>query len=444
MNDPLTLSDEQIDYLRELMNIGSGNAAATLTVLLKTPVVPKIPDVYSKSVDDVLADIGDGGNPATGAVIELTGDVKGLLLFYCRHDTTRRFATLARLHEPRRGVRFDDSAIISIIAQVVAGSHLATVRRFSGLSIDHIWKNATPDLVRTLRESPTQWRDIGNGKVVVVRSEFELVDFRLSAFLLIIPDRRSLSVLTGSIEDARRLATGRPKLRELPEVHAAPLSPTTAPEKAARIALSETELDYLTELMNIGAGNAAQTLSILLRGHIDCGMPTVRICSPSEIAAVLGPREKKFIGVRMTLSGDVSGFVYFVISAAVEQFFATLARARGPQDTELKHGPPVALAAEAVVMSYMAAVRKFCGLDIRPSESKGIGDVAQALILEAAFAAGHVPDMLVVQSDFTIGGDRMTGDRMTTYFLMFPDRGSIPTLTESIAEATRRMTGGKT
>ena len=52
------LSDMHIDVLREIGNIGSGNAASSLSAMLNTPIDMNIPTVKILDVEELAETIG--------------------------------------------------------------------------------------------------------------------------------------------------------------------------------------------------------------------------------------------------------------------------------------------------------------------------------------------------------------------------------------------------
>lgn len=201
-----------------------------------------------------------------------------------------------------------------------------------------------------------------------------------------------------------------------------------------RLLLTSAQLDYLRELTNIGAGHAAGTLSALLRRPVNSGVPQVRICPTTEIAAVLGAPDERHIGVRTGLSGDVTGIAYFVVPSAAKVRIVELVRVH--HVTTLDDTTLLRMTAQTVTTSYLTAVQDFCGLNIKQSPAAVTIEVTQALVHEVALAAGHEIDVLAVQSDFTI-----MGGQLDTALLILADPASILTMAGSVAEATRRMTG---
>ncbi len=73
------------------------------------------------------------------------------------------------------------------------------------------------------------------------------------------------------------------------------------------------QMDLLKEIGNIGAGNAATTLSQMLSKRVDMTVPRVRFLEYGEIANLLGGPENQIVGILLKLSEGVDGMMMFLM-----------------------------------------------------------------------------------------------------------------------------------
>ena len=76
---------------------------------------------------------------------------------------------------------------------------------------------------------------------------------------------------------------------------------------------TEMHTSFLQEIANMGAGNAATSLSNMISEPTDISVPSVRIISTGEacqLAAMLCSRTEAYL---ITLSGDLKGNILFII-----------------------------------------------------------------------------------------------------------------------------------
>ena len=71
--------------------------------------------------------------------------------------------------------------------------------------------------------------------------------------------------------------------------------------------VSETYLDVLKEIGNIGAGNAMTALSQMLNCKVDMKVPQVKLLDFNEVGALMGGEEQVMVGVFLGVEGDITG-----------------------------------------------------------------------------------------------------------------------------------------
>ena len=81
--------------------------------------------------------------------------------------------------------------------------------------------------------------------------------------------------------------------------------------------LSSMQYDVLTELGNIGAGNATTALAQMINKKVDIGVPHVRLVDFNEISTIIGREENVMVGILIMLSGDVKGMMMFLLDEAI-------------------------------------------------------------------------------------------------------------------------------
>ena len=71
--------------------------------------------------------------------------------------------------------------------------------------------------------------------------------------------------------------------------------------------ISSIQLDVLKEISNIGAGNAATSLSQILGQKVDMCVPNASVVDFNDLLGIFGNEEEVVLGVMILYNGDVSG-----------------------------------------------------------------------------------------------------------------------------------------
>jgi len=77
--------------------------------------------------------------------------------------------------------------------------------------------------------------------------------------------------------------------------------------------LNEIHMDVLQEIGNIGAGNAATSLSVMMNAPVDISLPKVNLVGFNEVAGAMGGAETTGYGVLVNLEGDIDGMMMFIL-----------------------------------------------------------------------------------------------------------------------------------
>lgn len=88
-NDLNELDAMHLDVLREIGNIGSGNAATSLSSMLNTPVEIEVPTISLISYDNVSQYLGGKDREVIGLALGLEKDIEGVML----HVVQPKFAS---------------------------------------------------------------------------------------------------------------------------------------------------------------------------------------------------------------------------------------------------------------------------------------------------------------------------------------------------------------
>lgn len=77
--------------------------------------------------------------------------------------------------------------------------------------------------------------------------------------------------------------------------------------------LNPMHMDVLREIGNIGAGNAATSLAMMLGQQVDMTLPKVNLLEFNSVADAMGGPENLIYGVLLGLEGDISGMIMFLL-----------------------------------------------------------------------------------------------------------------------------------
>jgi chemotaxis protein CheC len=125
-------TDIQLDALRELANIGSGNAGTALAGLVGRPVDISVPNAKVLEVADAVEAAGDAERPVTAVVLPIFGDMDAMVLLLFGEEDA---ALCCRLLGVEPGSEYADSAV-GEVGNILGASYVTALGQMTGLHLE--------------------------------------------------------------------------------------------------------------------------------------------------------------------------------------------------------------------------------------------------------------------------------------------------------------------
>lgn len=127
--------DFKMDVLKEVGNIGAGNAATALSRLLDKPIDMAVPKVQLLSFDEIAESVGGAERIVLAVFLRVEGDAPGNLFFIMSPEAGKKLLSrVAGIHmtDDDDFTEMEQSAI-SEIGNILAGSYLSSLADFTKL-----------------------------------------------------------------------------------------------------------------------------------------------------------------------------------------------------------------------------------------------------------------------------------------------------------------------
>lgn len=191
--------------------------------------------------------------------------------------------------------------------------------------------------------------------------------------------------------------------------------------------LSPMQLDVLQEVGNIGAGNAATSLSQLLNAKVDMSVPSVNIVPFDDIFSKIGV-EEVVIGVIVRVLGDIPGNILYTLDKETAlMIISTLMGEEQEQITEI--GSSVLCEIGNIISSsFMNAIAKLTNLVLMPSVPAVALDMMGAILSTTFIESGQFDEyVLDLETQFLQENQKISG-----HFYYIPMPGSLEKILDSL------------
>ncbi len=195
------LSDMHIDVLREIGNIGAGNAATSLAKLLDRQVDMKTPVVRIMDIGDVDKAMGGPETPMVAILVEVLGDIHGIMMFVVGQQFTANLLHFLLGDEPVDCMNLTEmqSSALSEIGNIMIGAYVSAISSLAGLNIGISVPAVTADMIGSLLTVPAAEMGSVSDKIIFVEDDFRNEEGIITANMMLIPTIDSLDTLMNGL-----------------------------------------------------------------------------------------------------------------------------------------------------------------------------------------------------------------------------------------------------
>ena len=184
------LDETHIDVLREIGNIGSGNAATSLSAMLGARVDMNIPKVEILNVEELANTVGGPETQVVGILFSLHEEFEGMMMFL----TEKRFAHLVlNVLMDKQFDKFEDLGEMDIsalkeVGNIMVSAYVGAISQMTNMKIALSPPSIAIDMVGALLNVPAVEIEKYGDKALFIQDGFLNGDNQVTSYLLLIPE----------------------------------------------------------------------------------------------------------------------------------------------------------------------------------------------------------------------------------------------------------------
>ena len=198
------LEDSQFDVLKEIGNIGAGNATTALATILNIKVDMSVPNVALLPFDNISSFIGSEEQTVVGILLEIQGDIDGMMMFLFDMKSAHHLVNslmMRDVHQDENGMAdFSEMEMSALneIGNIVSGSYLSALSGLTGMKMVSSVPALSIDMLGALLSVPAIEFGKYGDKLLMIQSEFGEDDF-VTGYFLLIPELESYDKILTSL-----------------------------------------------------------------------------------------------------------------------------------------------------------------------------------------------------------------------------------------------------
>lgn len=186
------IDDTQYDILKEIGNIGAGNATTALAQLVNSKIDMGVPQVSLVKFADMSTIVGSEENILVGILLALEGDISGMMMFLMDEKSAHNLVNVLCCNPLDKNDPFSEMEMsaISEIGNIIAGAYLNALATLTGLCIVPSVPSTAIDMAGALLSVPAiEYGKIGD-KVLLIQTHFGENDL-VNGYFVMVPELES-------------------------------------------------------------------------------------------------------------------------------------------------------------------------------------------------------------------------------------------------------------
>ena len=193
------MSDEYFDVLKELGNIGAGNATTALSQMMQCKVDMSVPQVRLMEFKELGKIMGDEEIIMAGIYLGIEGDIAGSIMFLLEKQAARHLVDKL-MGMSMEGEEFSEMEFSALkeVGNIITAAYLNSLSSLTGLRIQPSVPDLTVDMAGAILSVPAiEFGTLGD-KMLLIQTQFfdEMV---LDGYFILVPNLDSYGKILSAL-----------------------------------------------------------------------------------------------------------------------------------------------------------------------------------------------------------------------------------------------------
>lgn len=195
------IDNMQYDVLREIGNIGAGNATTALSQMINSKIDMKVPKVDLLEFKELSEIVGGAENLVVGILFTLEGQIDGMMMFMMDMPAARHLVNLLMFSTENQSFEFNEMELSALneIGNIIAGAYLSSLSTLTNMLITSSVPYMAIDMSGAILSVPAiEFGKIGD-KALLIETEFGDDIKSVNGYFILIPTIDSYGAILSSL-----------------------------------------------------------------------------------------------------------------------------------------------------------------------------------------------------------------------------------------------------
>ena len=186
------VNSKYFDVLKEIGNIGAGNATTAIANMLGLRIDMSVPEVAFLPVEDLGSAIGAEDEIIVGILLGVEQDIDGSMMFLMDMASAHHIVNKLMMRDDSYSEPFDemDLSAIKEIGNIIAGSYLSALSGLTNLTIVPSVPFVAVDMAAAILSVPAVQFGIFGDNALMINTEFS-DDLGIKGHFILMPEEDS-------------------------------------------------------------------------------------------------------------------------------------------------------------------------------------------------------------------------------------------------------------
>ncbi|MBP5197627.1 MAG: chemotaxis protein CheC [Lachnospiraceae bacterium] len=194
------VSEKYNDVLKEIGNIGAGNAMTALSQMLQTKVDMKVPQVKLVELSEVGTLMGGEEQIMAAVFLGVEGDITGSMMFMVEKASAKHLIKKVMMGMAPESDDFTDMELSALkeVGNIITGAYLNSLSTLTNLKIYPTPPDLQVDMAGAILSVPAIMFGLNGDKLLLIQSQF-FDEIQIDGFFVLIPDLESYAKILSSL-----------------------------------------------------------------------------------------------------------------------------------------------------------------------------------------------------------------------------------------------------
>lgn len=191
------MNSMELDVLREIGSIGTGNAATALSTLLNTKIKMSMPEVSILGYNEAINKMGGPEKIVAGVMSRISGEINGIMLYTQELDSINTMLQGVLAEKIDNYFQMNEMEISAIIevGNIIISSYMNAITSLAGISTTLSVPGISINMLGGILAVPMVEYGYESNKILSIGGKLSMDEKVLESNLILLPDVKSLNYL---------------------------------------------------------------------------------------------------------------------------------------------------------------------------------------------------------------------------------------------------------